>query len=599
MFKLKSAFILIWQAAPNWAIARVVILILQGILPLASLYLTKLIVDVLAASTSVEDKTAVFEQIILFLVLLGVATLIIGIATSLGEMVNAAQSQRVVDHVESTLYHKAIDIDIEYYENPHYHDILQRAQREAPYRPNLILQHVTNVVQNLISLVAMAGLLLSLNWMVAGILFSASIPAMLVRFKYAGMMYRWQRRRTEVQRRASYFGWLLSTDRIAKEIRLYGVGKVFIDRFLQLKQELYHEQLQIIKKRSAANLAIQVISGILLLTAYGFIIYQTVSGALKLGDLVLYHQAFKRGQESLSQLIVNLSQLYEDNLFLANLDEFLALKPKLIEPVNSYPVPRPIQQGIVFKDVSFSYPNTSRTALKNINLTIKPGETIALVGENGSGKTTLVKLLCRLYDISSGSITIDGTDFREIDSRELQRHISVIFQDFARYNLSATDNIWLGNATLDPKDRRIKEAARRAGADEVIQSLEHGYQHILGKQFGGGDELSGGQWQKIALARAFLRDSQVIVLDEPTSAMDPKAEERVFRKFRELIANQAAVLVTHRLSTVTMADCIYVMANGSIVESGNHQQLMTLNGIYAELFEIQARNYRFSSQSTL
>ncbi|MEO1692997.1 MAG: ABC transporter ATP-binding protein [Cyanobacteria bacterium J06631_6] len=597
MLRLKSAFILIWQAAPNWAIARMAILVLQGILPLASLYLTKLIVDVLAASLSVDDKAAVFEQIILFLILFGIITLVISITSSLGEMVNAAQSQRVLDHVESTLYQKAIDIDIEYYENPHYHDILQRAQREAPYRPNLILQHVTNVVQNLISLVAMAGLLLSLNWIVAGILFSASIPAMVVRFKYAGMMYRWQRRKTEVQRKASYFGWVLSTDSIAKEIRLFDVGKVFIAKFLGLKQELYRQQLQIIKKRSLANLAVQLISGILLLVAYGFIINQTVLGTFKLGDLVLYHQAFKRGQDSLSQLIVNLSQLYEDNLFLANLNEFLALEPKLIEPVRPHPVPQPLRQGIVFDNVSFSYPNTSRTALKNINLTIRPGETIALVGENGSGKTTLVKLLCRLYDISSGKITIDGIDFRDINSRELQRHVSVIFQDFARYNLSAQENIWLGNAALDPEDSRIQAAAHRSGADEVIQSLDRGYQHILGKQFGGGDELSGGQWQKIALARAFLRDSQIIVLDEPTSAMDPKAEERVFRKFRELIANQAAVLVTHRLSTVTMADRIYVMANGSIVESGNHQQLMSLNGIYAELFEIQARNYRFSSRS--
>ncbi|MEO1004794.1 MAG: ABC transporter ATP-binding protein [Cyanobacteria bacterium J06638_38] len=595
MFRLQSAFILIWQAAPNWAIARGVIIVLQGILPLAVLYLTKLIVDVLASSINVSDKAVVFEQIMLFLILLGIATLVTGVTTSLGEMVNAAQSQRVLDHVESTLYHKAIEIDIEYYENPHYHDILQRAQREAPYRPNLILQHVTSVIQNLVSLVAMAGLLLSLNSMVAGILVSASIPAMIVRFKYAGMMYRWHRRQTEVQRRASYFGWLLSTDQIAKEVRLFDVGEVFIKKFLDLKQELYREQLQIIKKRSTANLGIQVISGIILLIAYGFIIYQTVQGIFQLGDLVLYHQAFKRGQESLSQLIVNLSQLYEDNLFLANLNEFLALKPKLIEPVRSHSVPQPLRQGIVFDNVSFCYPNTSRTALKNINLTIKPGETVALVGENGSGKTTLIKLLCRLYDITSGSITIDGIDLRDINSKELQRHISVIFQDFARYNLSAGDNIWLGNVRLDPDDQKILSAARRSGADRVIEKLQYGYEHILGKQFGGGDELSGGEWQKIALARAFLRDSQVIVLDEPTSAMDPKAEERVFRKFRELIEEQAAILVTHRLSTVTMADKIYVMANGSIVESGNHQQLMTLNGVYAELFEIQARNYRLPS----
>ncbi|MEL6929620.1 MAG: ABC transporter ATP-binding protein [Cyanobacteria bacterium J06600_6] len=595
MFKLKGVFILIWQAAPKWAITRAIILLLQGLLPLASLYLTKLIVDALAASTNVADKTGVFQEITLFLVLVAVVTISLSICSSLGEMVNAAQSQRIVDYVESILYRKAIDIDLEYYENSYYHNILQRAQQEAPYRPNQILQHSTAVTQNAISLVAMVGLLLSLNWAIAGILFSAAIPAMAVRFKYAGIMYRWHRRKTEVERKAWYFGWVLSTDKLAKEIRLFNIGSVFIERFLDLKKDLYREQFKILRGRSLANLLVQVISGMMILAAYSYIVYQTVQGALKLGDLVLYHQAFKRGQQALAQLITNLSQLYEDNLFLANLNEFLNLKPKLIEPTQAVTVPQPIQQGIAFKNVRFSYPGTSRTALKNINLTIKPGETIALVGENGSGKTTLIKLLCRLYDISSGSITIDGVDLRDMDSRALQRQISVIFQDFARYELSVQDNIWLGNVDLSPDDAKIVAAAERAGADQTIRSLEQGYQTILGKKFDGGDELSGGQWQKIALARAFVRDSQVIVLDEPTSAMDPKAEERVFRKFRELIQDRAAILVTHRLSTVTMADCIYVMADGEIVEKGTHQDLMQLDGIYADLFETQAKNYQTSS----
>ena len=595
MLKLKGAFLLIWQAAPGWAIARSIILVLQGLLPLASLYLTKLIIDILADSVNASDKTAVFNEIILFLVLIAVITIATTACISLNEMVNAAQSQRIVDRVEATLYRKAIEVDFECYEDSHYYDILQRAQRDAASRPNQILQHATAVIQNIISVVAMLGLLLTLNWGIAGILFAASIPAMLVRFKYAGIMYRWHRRKTEIQRQTNYFGRLLSTDRFAKEIRLFNLGSLLIERFLNLKQQLFREQLKIIKQRSGANLAVQSISGVMVLSAYGFIIYQTVQGILKIGDLVLYHQALQRGQQSLSGLISNLSCLYEDNLFLANFTEFLAIKPKVIEPTNPQLIPQPIGNGIVFKDVSFCYPGTSRIALKNINLTVKPGETIALVGENGSGKTTLIKLLCRLYDISSGSITIDGIDIRDVATVDLHRQISVIFQDFVHYNLSAQDNIWFGNIELSPDDGKVLSAARRSGADEVIQSLDKSYQTILGKQFGDGEELSGGQWQKIALARAFLRDSQVIVLDEPTSAMDAKAEEKVFRKFRELIENQAAILVTHRLSTVTMADCIYVMSRGEIVESGTHQQLMELDGIYADLFETQAKNYRIKS----
>lgn len=595
VLRLQGAFLLIWQADPKLAIARFTILLIQGILPLAALYLTKLVIDVLAESSNITDKIVVFQQLIGLLAAIAMITIVTSACTSLGEMVNAAQSQRIIDHVEIAIYRKANEIDLEYYENSYYHDILQRAQQEAPYRPNQILQHFTLVVQNAISLVAMIGLLLSLNWLVAGALFAASIPVMLVRFKYAGMMYRWQRRQTQVQRRASYFGWVMSTDLIVKEVRLFDLGAVFLQRFLDLKKDLYQDQLKIIRKKSFANLIVQVLSGLMLLSAYGFIIYQTVIGVLKLGDLVLYYQAFNRGQQASSKLLTSLSQLYEDNLFLANLNEFLALKPKLREPAKPILVPQPIQQGIVFQNVSFQYPGTSRLALKNINLTIRSGETIALVGENGSGKTTLIKLLCRLYDVTEGDITIDGVNLKDINSRALQRHISVIFQDFARYNLSAQDNIWLGDVNLPPNDPRIMSAARRASADEFIQSLEHGYQTILGKQFDSGDQLSGGQWQKIALARAFLRDSQIIVLDEPTSAMDPKAEEKVFRQFRELIGDQAAILVTHRLSTVTMADCIYVMANGSIVESGNHKQLIALNGTYANLFETQAKNYQVKS----
>ena len=591
MLKTKGVFLLIWQAAPRLAIARLTILVIQGILPLVSLYLTKLIVDVLAANVDSNDKTMVFNDLILFLSLVAVITITLNICSSLEEMVNAAQSQQVTNYVESVLYRKAMAIDIEYYETPRYLDILQRAQRAAPYRPVEILHHLTLFVQNTIAIVGIVGLLLSLNWIIAGVLFASSIPAMLIKFKYAGKMYRWYQQKTEVERRSSYFAWILTSNVLVKEIRLFNFGHIFIERFIKLKKLLLQEQLSILKKRTLASLVVQIISGIMLLGAYSFIVYQTVQGTLKLGDLVLYHQGFKRGQQSLASLITNLSRLYEDNLFLANLNEFLELKPRLVQASNPQPVPKPIKHGIVFDDVTFSYPGTSRVALKNINLMIKPGETIALVGENGSGKTTLVKLICRLYDVTEGSISIDGLDIRQIEPKTLQRQISAIFQDFGRYNLSVRDNIWLGDIELDPNDGKVINAARRSGADEVIQTLKHGYENILGKQFGEGEELSGGQWQKIALARAFLRDSQIIILDEPTSAMDPKAEEKVFSKFRELIENQAAILVTHRLSTVTMADCIYVISNGSIAESGTHQELMKLKGIYADLFETQAKNY--------
>jgi ATP-binding cassette subfamily B protein len=278
--------------------------------------------------------------------------------------------------------------------------------------------------------------------------------------------------------------------------------------------------------------------------------------------------------------------------FLGYLFEFLDFQPKIVDPPNPKPVPRPMQLGIEFKNVDFAYPGSSRQAIKNVSLKIQPGEVIALVGENGSGKTTLTKLMCRLYDPMAGQITIDGIDLRDLSVRDLRSEISVIFQDYAKYQMTARENIWLGNVKRSPDDMAIEEAAQRAGADEVIRTLPEQYDNMLGKRFEGGEELSIGQWQKVSIARAFLRDSQLIVLDEPTSALDPRAEYEVFRKFRELLEDQAAVLVTHRLSTVKMADCIYVLEHGQIVESGPHDALIALDGVYAQLFETQAQNYR-------
>jgi ATP-binding cassette subfamily B protein len=379
---------------------------------------------------------------------------------------------------------------------------------------------------------------------------------------------------------------------VAKEIRLFNLGNLFSDRFSALRAKIYKQTLAITTKRAIAGFLSQSLAAILMLAAYGFIVYQSIQGILKIGDLFLYYQAFQRGQQALKGVLGGLSALYEDNLFLANLFEFLELKPKISQPVHPKPVPHPMESGIEFNNVSFQYSTTTRQALKDINLTIKPGEVIALVGENGSGKTTLIKLLCRLYDPTSGNITIDGIDIQNFDITELRRQFSVIFQDYVKYHFTAQENIWLGNTDISPIDDKIILSARRSGADNVIQSLPQGYDTMLGKWFDQGEELSIGQWQKVALARAFLRDSQLIVLDEPTSAMDPKAEAEVFEGFRQLIKDQAAILISHRLSTVKMADRIYVMDKGRIVESGNHEELMQMGGSYAYLFETQAKSYR-------
>lgn len=589
---LLPALKLVWQSAPGWTIARIVLIFVQGSLPLALLYLTKLIVDTVSTSLTQLDKSAIFHQAAIYLCLFVIATLGILLCNVLAELVNTAQSQRITDYMHDLLHAKSIEIDLEYYEDPHYYNTLQRAQQSAPYRPPQILDRVAQVGQNSIALIAIIGLLLSLHWGVIGILFLSAVPAVLVRLKYARILYQWQHKRTEMERQAGYFGWLLSSDLFAKEIRLFNLGKFFSQRFRQLRQQIFREHLAIATRRSLSTFAAQTLSSLFLLAVCAFIVYQTIQGALRLGDLVLYYQALQQGQGALKGLLGSLSGLYEDNLFLADLYAFLALHPKVIDPVHPQLLPRPVQAGIAFNNVSFNYATTTRQALKNINLVVRPGETIALVGENGSGKTTLIKLLCRLYDPVSGSITIDGIDLRQFETTALRREISVIFQDYAKYYLSAHDNIWFGNIDIVPGNDTIAAAARHAGADDVITKLPQGYDTILGKLFDQGEELSIGQWQKVALARAFLRDSQVIVLDEPTSAMDPQAEYEVFKTFRDLIKDQAAILITHRLSTARIADRIYVMEHGSMVESGTHEELMRLGGTYAHLFNLQAQNYR-------
>lgn len=583
---------LVWLSSPRWTIARLCLITLQGLLPLASIYLVKLLVDAITEGLTTIEPSVLLRQIAPILVGLSLLTLIILICNASSELVNTAQTQKVSDYMRSVLHAKSIEIDLAYYENPRYHDTLQRAQQEATYRPNQILTRLAQVTQNGISLIAMGGLLLTLHWSIAGVLLIGAIPTVIVRLHHTRELYQWQREWTPVDRQSMYFSWLLTGDQFAKEIRLFGLGKLFSQRFDRLRTQLYKARLRLMSRRVLFFLSANVLSGALAGTIYGFILYQTLRGTLKLGDLVLYYQALQRGQSALKALLTGLSGLHEDNLFLSNLYEFLSLKSHMAIPAHPKAIPQPMTEGIAFNHISFQYAGTTRQALRDISLTVRPRETIALVGENGSGKTTLIKLLCRLYDPSQGCITLDGIDVRDFDICELQQQVSVIFQDYAKYHLSAQDNVWLGNIQLPPKDTAVISAAKRSGAHEVIQQLPHEYETILGKLFEGGEELSIGQWQKVALARAFIRNSQVIVLDEPTSAMDPKAEYEVFKRFRELIQDQAAILITHRLSTVKMADRIYVMDRGQIVESGCHDELIDRQGLYANLFETQARNYR-------
>ncbi|MBI5029669.1 MAG: ABC transporter ATP-binding protein [Chloroflexi bacterium] len=587
---LRRAVRLVWQSAPGWTSASIVLVVVQGTLPLAQLYLLKLIVDAVTAALQSPNRN--LDSAMWFIVALGVVTLLGALAASLSTLVSDVQGQSVTDHVASIIHEKSVGVDLAYYENSQYYDTLHRAQQEASYRPTRIVNGFVQVGQSSLALLALVGLLFSLHWVIAVVLLVAAIPGTLVRLRYSQQLYAWQRQRTTTERQAWYFQWMMVGEPHAKEIRLFNLGKLFIERFRDLRAMLRRERLQLATRRVLIDLLTQVAGTLAIFGALAYIAMQTVAGAITLGDLVMYYQAFQRGQNYLREILSGLANLYEDSLFLTNLYEFLDLKPRVVLPTSPRLMPKPMQRGIAFEHVRFDYAEATHPTLDDISLTIRPGEHIALVGANGAGKTTLVKLLCRLYDPTAGRITIDGIDLRELDLTALRRQISIIFQDYARYHLTARENIWLGNTIIPSMDEQVMRAAREAGADQVIEKLPHGYDTRLGKWFNDGQELSIGEWQKIALARAFVRDAQIVVLDEPTSALDASAEYQVFQKFRALAAGRTTILISHRFSTVRMADCIYVLANGKIAESGSHDELMRRGGEYARMFELQAGNYR-------
>ena len=583
---------LVWDCGPLMTVVTVALVLLQGLLPLAGLYLMKLVVDTVAGGLAGPDKEIAFGSLGLLIGLLGAVALLEAVFLSLARLVSMTQAQVVTDRMYDILHAKSLEVDLEYYESPQYHDTLHRAQREAPFRPTHLLNGLTQLMQSSISLVAMAGLLLWLHWGVVIILLAVAIPGALVRLRYASKMHTWERKQTPTERHAWYYNWILTRDTHAKEVRLFNLGPLFMNRFREVRSQLRRERIAITNKRTMAEMFALAGATITVFALFAFLAYRSIHGLITVGDLVMYYQAIQRGQGFLRDVLNGLAGLYEDNLFLSNLYEFLDLKPRLVEPSRPKAVPQLAKTGIEFNHVTFQYPGESRKVLDDITLTIRPGEHIALVGENGAGKTTLIKLLCRLYDPTEGKITLDGVDLRQCRITELSLEISVIFQDYVRYHLTARENIWLGNTHLPPDEEAIAAAARQAGVDEVITGLTNGYDTVLGKWFEGGEELSVGEWQKLALARAFLRNAQIIVLDEPTSAMDAKAEYEVFKKFHELAKGRTAILISHRLSTVKMADHIYVVEDGKLIESGTHNDLVYRGGRYADLYETQAQYYR-------
>jgi ATP-binding cassette subfamily B protein len=545
------------------------------------------LVDSLVATLGTgADWESVSPTLILVALMAGILLLTEFLRSAIS-WIRTAQSELVQDYISALIHRQSIAADLAFYELPDYYDRLHRARSDASYRPVALLESIGSLLQNSITLVAMIAVLIPYSpWLPAALLVS-TLPAFYVVLRYTLRQHQWRLRTTADERRTWYYNWLITSGETAAELRLFNLGNHFQSVYQRLRQRLRKERLQLATQQSLAELGAGIIALLVTGAALAWVVWQAFQGRVTLGDLTLFYQAFNQGQRLMRSLLENVSQLYANSLFLGNLFEFLALKPQVLDPPNPIPVPIALKKGIRFHQVTFRYPGSERLALCNFNLTIPAGKIVAIVGTNGAGKSTLIKLLCRLYDPEAGCIELDGIDLRDLPLLEFRHLISALFQQPVHYNATVAENIALGNITAAPSKDAIAGAAQAARANSFIDRLPRSYDTLLGKWFVDGTDLSGGEWQRLALARAFLYQAPIIVLDEPTSAMDPWAEADWLQQFRLLATGRTAVIITHRFTTAMRADIIHVMAEGQIVESGSHRDLLAFGGLYAQSWKTQ------------
>lgn len=582
---------LVWRSGPIWTATNALVVLMEAVLPLLFLFVLKGLIDTASAMMNSSSQDASFGDLMWWIVIASGITLLQAAVGAASTLAGDAQAQAVTDHVADIIHAKSLAADLEYYENAEYRDSMHRAQREASYRPRAIVGTLLGLAGSAIGLLTMVGVLFTFHWAVVPILIVASLPGGYLRLKFARHMYEWRWERTPLERLVGYYGRLITETVFAKEVRLFDLGRHFREKCRDARDELRQERLGFTIRRSWAEFAGDAAAVLGTFSILVLIGYQAFLGAITIGGLAMYFHALNQARGRLGEFLRNTSQLYENYLFLVDFFRFVDLAPKIRDPKHPKPLIRPMTEGIVFEHVSFRYPNAGDFVLKDICMTIRPGEHVAFVGLNGAGKTTLVKLLCRLYDPTEGKISIDGIDLRELDRQDMRRGISAILQDFGKYQLSARDNIWFGNLGLDKYDDRIPIAAQQAGAHDFIEVLDQGYETNLGTMLPGARDLSHGQWQSVALARTILRDAQILILDEPTASLDPQAEQDFFMRFHQLAKDRTTILISHRSLSLTIVDNIFVLDHGRIVEHGPHQELLRRKGLYTHLFEMQARQY--------
>lgn len=587
---LPNFFKLVWQSSPSKTLISFTLRILRSAMPVALLYVGKLIIDqVVALNTNSpmgnlqELWQLVALEFALALLTDGLNRMINLTDSLLGDLFSNYTSMRIMKH--------AATLDLDQFEDSVFYDKLERARQQTVGR-TVLLSQVMSQVQDFISMAFLLTALIAFNpWLIL-LLLLAIIPSFLGESYFNSKNYALSRSQTPERRELDYLRYLGASDETAKEVKIFGLSDFIIARFKTLSDKFYGDNSKLAVRRSFWGTFFSVLGTLGYYAAYGFIIYDTVTGKTTVGSLTFLAGSFRQLSGLMETMLSRFTIVSQGAIYLNDFIDFFEIKPKITQNQNALPFPNPIKTGFVFENVGFQYHNTDRWANRNLSFELKPGEKLALVGENGAGKTTLVKLLARLYDPTEGRILLDGKDLKEYDLDDLRHHLGIIFQDYIRYQMTFYQNIAVGNIKEINNEALVIKAATESLADKLALKFPSAYQQWLGRRFNDGVELSGGEWQKVALARAYMKDAQVLILDEPTAALDARAEYEVFQRFAELTKGKSAVLISHRFSTARLADRILVLENGMLLESGTHRQLLAAEGRYAELFHLQAKGYQ-------
>ena len=591
-----ALFRLIWRTHRDYATAMIVLRVVRSVVPVTTFWVGKLIIDsVIAARAGSGTLTQVWRYLALEVGIVLIGELLARasslVESLLGDLFSNAMSVRLMEH--------AAKLDLAQFEDPEFYDHLERARRQTVGRIAL-LTLLLSMSQDALTLLTLAGALIAYSPWLLLLLAIAVVPSFLGETHFASLGYSLLFRWTPERRQLDYLRYVGASDKTAKEVQMFGLAPWITERYATLSQRFYEENRALSIRRGLVSALLSILGTIGYYAAYIIILLHAVRGEITIGMLTFLAASFARGRDVIQSILMSASNVYEQALYLRDLFIFLDMRPTIESPPNARRVPMKLETGFVFENVGFRYPGSERWAVRNVDMVLEPGERVALVGENGAGKTTITKLMARLYDPTEGRITLDGVDLKEYDLTSLRHAIGVIFQDFVRYDMRFDENIGVGEiesvrADLDKSNgtpSSISAAAENSLAASLLPRFTKGYQQMLGRRFDDGVDLSGGEWQKIALARAYIRDAQVLILDEPTAALDARAEYEVFLRFSELVAGRMAVLISHRFSTVRMADRIIVLRHGKVEEQGSHEELLAKHGLYEELFAMQAAGYR-------